>query len=36
MVYATPLYYYTVTGIMKDFMDRKLPFAKREIIKVGE
>ena len=36
MVYATPLYYYTVTGIMKDFMDRKLPLAKREIIKVGE
>jgi hypothetical protein len=36
MVYATPLYYYTVTGIMKDFMDRKLPLANREIIKVGE
>ena len=36
MVYATPLYYYTVTGLMKDFMDRKLPLAKREIIKVGE
>lgn len=36
MVYATPLYYYTVTGFMKDFMDRKLPLCKREIIKVGE
>ena len=36
MVYATPLYYYTVTGIMKDFMDRKLPLAKREIIRTGE
>ena len=36
MVYATPLYYYTVTGFMKDFMDRKLPLSKRDIIKVGE
>lgn len=36
MVYATPLYYFTVTGIMKDFMDRKLPLCKREIIKVGD
>lgn len=35
MVYATPLYFYTVTGLMKDFMDRKLPLAKRDIIKVG-
>ncbi|WP_238917675.1 flavodoxin family protein [Clostridium sp. YIM B02555] len=34
MVYATPLYYYTVTGLMKDFMDRKLPLGKPEIIKV--
>lgn len=36
MVYATPLYYYTVTGIMKDFMDRMLPLNNKEIIKVGE
>lgn len=36
MVYATPLYNYTVTGMMKDFMDRKLPLAKREIMKVGD
>lgn len=36
MVYATPLYYYTVTGIMKDFMDRKLPLVKRDIIKVKD
>lgn len=36
MVYATPLYYYTVTGIMKDFMDRMLPLNNREIIKVGD
>ncbi|EKQ51700.1 MULTISPECIES: flavodoxin family protein [unclassified Clostridium] len=36
MVYATPLYYYTVTGIMKDFMDRMLPLNNREIIKVDD
>lgn len=36
MVYATPLYYYTVTGIMKDFMDRMLPLNNREIIRVGD
>lgn len=36
MVYATPLYYYTVTGLMKDFMDRMLPLCNKEIIKVGE
>lgn len=33
IVYATPLYYYTVTGIMKDFMDRMLPLNCGEIIK---
>lgn len=36
MVYATPLYYFTVTGIMKDFMDRMLPLSNKEIVKVGE
>lgn len=36
MVYATPLYYYTVTGIMKDFMDRMLPLNNKEIVKAGE
>ncbi|MBV7276179.1 flavodoxin family protein [Clostridium sp. PL3] len=36
MVYATPLYYYTVTGIMKDFMDRMLPLNNKEILKVGD
>lgn len=36
MVYATPLYYFTVTGMMKDFMDRMLPLNNKEIIKVGE
>ena len=29
MVYATPLYYFTVTGMMKDFMDRMLPLNNR-------
>lgn len=36
IVYATPLYYFTVTGIMKDFMDRMLPLNNREIVKKGE
>jgi len=36
MVYATPLYFFMVTGIMKDFMDRMLPLSNKEIIKVGE
>lgn len=27
IVYATPLYVYTVTGMMKDFMDRSIPLA---------
>ncbi|AZV56571.1 flavodoxin family protein [Clostridium sp. AWRP] len=36
MVYATPLYYFTVTGIMKDFMDRMLPMNKGEIVKKDE
>lgn len=28
MVLATPLYYYTVSGFMKDFMDRTLPLSQ--------
>lgn len=36
VIYATPLYVFTVTGIMKDFMDRRIPLAKRDIIKVGD
>lgn len=36
MVYATPLYYFTVTGIMKDFMDRMLPLNNGEIVKIGK
>ena len=30
-VFATPLYYCTVTGMMKDFMDRLLPLVNAEI-----
>ncbi len=36
IVYATPLYYYTVTGLMKDFMDRMLPLVSKEIVKNDE
>lgn len=36
MVYATPLYFYTVTGFMKDFMDRMMPLSNKEIVKVGD
>lgn len=36
IVYATPLYYYTVTGIMKDFMDRMLPLNNGEIVKFDD
>ena len=28
IVYATPLYVYTVTGMMKDFMDRSIPLVQ--------
>lgn len=34
-VFATPLYYCTVTGMMKDFMDRLLPLVNSEM-KSGE
>ena len=27
VVYATPLYYFTMTGLLKDFFDRKLPLS---------
>ncbi|MDT8718822.1 flavodoxin family protein [Clostridium sp. 19966] len=36
MVYATPLYYFTVSGLMKDFMDRMLPLNNGEIVKVKD
>ncbi len=31
LIYATPLYYYSVTGLMKDFMDRQLPLVQPTI-----
>ena len=36
IVYATPLYVYTVSGMMKDFMDRGLPLAMPHIVKYGD
>lgn len=35
LVYATPLYVFTVSGLMKDFMDRFIPLIKPYIIKRG-
>jgi putative sterol carrier protein len=35
-IYATPLYVFTVTGIMKDFMDRHIPNLQPHIVKRGE
>jgi multimeric flavodoxin WrbA len=36
VVYATPLYAFTVTGLMKDFMDRGLPLARPNIVRQGD
>lgn len=36
IVFATPLYVYTVSGLMKDFMDRSLPLALPHIEKYGD
>ncbi|MFZ5596467.1 MAG: flavodoxin family protein [Bacillota bacterium] len=33
VVYATPLYVFTVSGLMKDFMDRILPLAKPQMVR---
>jgi putative NADPH-quinone reductase len=35
-VYATPVYVYAVTGIMKDFLDRQLPLLEPYTVKYGE
>jgi multimeric flavodoxin WrbA/putative sterol carrier protein len=35
LVFATPLYIYTVSGLMKDFMDRMLPTAQPYILERG-
>lgn len=35
VVYATPLYYFTVSGLMKNFMDRQLPLAEPYSVKRG-
>ncbi len=36
VVYATPLYVFTVSGLMKDFMDRHLPNLDPHIVQRGE
>jgi putative sterol carrier protein len=36
MVYAMPLYVFTVPGLFKDFMDRLIPFAQPQIEKRGD
>lgn len=36
LVYATPLYVYTVSGLMKDFMDRIIPLINPQIVKRGD
>jgi len=36
VVYATPLYVFTMSGLMKDFVDRIIPLAQPYIIKRGE
>jgi len=35
VVYATPLYIFTVSGLMKNFMDRTIPLADPHILKQG-
>lgn len=36
VVYATPLYVFTVSGLMKDFMDRQLPNLDPHIVRRGQ
>jgi multimeric flavodoxin WrbA len=36
LVCATPLYIYTVSGLMKDFMDRSIPLAQPHIVQRGD
>ena len=36
VVFAMPLYIYSVPGLMKDFLDRLLPFADPAIVRCGE
>lgn len=36
VVFATPLYVFTVSGLMKDFMDRMLPLAQPYILRRGD
>ena len=36
VVYATPLYYFSVPGLLKDFMDRKLPLLSPALVEQGD
>ena len=36
VVFATPLYVFTVSGLMKDFMDRMIPLAQPYILQRGD
>lgn len=36
IVYATPLYFYTVSGLMKNFLDRHLPLILPYTVKYGD
>jgi len=36
LLYATPLYIYTVSGLMKNFMDRIIPLISPQIVKRGD
>jgi multimeric flavodoxin WrbA/putative sterol carrier protein len=36
LVFATPLYIFTVSGLMKDFLDRMLPLAQPFIVQRGD
>jgi multimeric flavodoxin WrbA/putative sterol carrier protein len=36
MVFATPLYIFTVSGLMKDFMDRMIPITQPYILQRGD
>lgn len=36
IVYATPLYVFMVTGLMKDFLDRGMPLGKPKIVRQGD
>ena len=36
VIFATPLYVFTVSGLMKDFMDRMIPRLQPHIVQIGD